>query len=615
MIVKINRRNWIVKAMDVESHNDDESIAKKETSIWLGCYIDEESKKEDEESYFYSIEEWLDRLEEETKPKRNKKKVRLCNNLVIYIYNLSFEWSFILPKLLERGFVYNPIVNKDSKEGYIYNSISTKTCSSVWEVNLKFSSKSGLIKIRDLAKQFGGGLGKVAKSFGLETQKGEIDYRLNRLHDYVITDEEKEYCFKDTKILMEILVKMESDKDFWNSISMASYSMKKCLKSGWSKNYKPYQKFRQQYPVLKADVNNFLRRSLEGGITYSPPRWQFVEIDHPILHIDAHQMYPSQMYYKLFPYGEPSYFVGKPKELGMIHCIHCKISYDDVLLHSKVQLIGYDCVSDYDIWLWNFEIETMKKVYVNLKIDYIDGYSFKCKLLPFRNYYKENYLKRKIAKQNKDNFNILYYKLLNNSSYGKFIEKGHEFEFQNIIDDNGIIDSIPISKETDSNARYTYIGIGSCCTAYARCCLIETALKFGWEKILYFDTDSIFVLYDDQTKAIWESMNQEDFLGGWGLEEIDYRAMFSAPKRYKLETNEGKTIVKAGGINFDKYLKDNNLKELEFRETNIISSEWEVQRAYRVKGGTIIDFQKKKMMVDKKYQTIAERNVGSLYRG
>lgn len=613
MIVKINRRNYIVKAMDVESHNDNESIAKKETSIWLGCYIDEKSKKEDEESYFYSIEEWLDRLEEETKPKRNKKKIRLCNNLVIYIYNLSFEWSFILPVLLKRGFTFNSIVNKDSKEGYIYNSTSTKTCSSVWEVNLKFGSKSGLIKIRDLAKQFGGGLGRVAKSFGLETQKGEIDYRLNRLHDYVITDEEKEYCFKDTKILMEILVKMEGDKDFWNSISMASYSMKKCIKSGWSRNYKPYQKFRNQYPCLSNDVNKFLRRSLEGGITYSPPRWQFVEIDHPILHIDSHQHYPSQMYYKLFPYGEPTYFTGKPP-INMLSCIHCKISYDDVRLHSKVQLIGYDCVSDYDIFLWNFEIETMKKVYINLEIKYIDGYAFKCKLLPFRNYYKENYLKRKIAKQNKDNFNILYYKLLNNTSYGKFIEKGHEFEFQNIINEDGIIDSNVVSKEVDSNARYTYIGIGACCTAYGRCCLIETALQFGWEKILYFDTDSIFVLYDEDTKKVWDSMNQEDFLGGWGLEEIDDRAMFSAPKRYKLESN-GKTIVKAGGINFDKFLKDNDLTELEFRETNIISSEWEVQRAYRVKGGTIIAFQKKKMMVDKKYQTIAEKNVGSLYRG
>ena len=41
--------------------------------------------------------------------------------------------------------------------------------------------KGGLIKFRDLAKMYGGGLSKVAKAFKLPTQKGEIDYRLNRL--------------------------------------------------------------------------------------------------------------------------------------------------------------------------------------------------------------------------------------------------------------------------------------------------------------------------------------------------------------------------------------------------------------------------------------------------
>lgn len=611
MIVKINRRNYIVKAMDVESHNDDESIAKQETSIWLGCYLDENSKVDEEESYFYSIEEWLNRLEYETRPQRNKKKIRICNNLVIYIYNLSFEWSFILPKLLERNFIYCDKI--DSKTAYSYNSTSTKTCSSVWEVNLKFGLKSGYIKIRDLAKQFSGGLGAVAKAFGIPTQKGEIDYRLNRLHGWIPTPEEKEYCYKDTRIIIEILEKLKDDKTFWNTISMASYSMRKCIEEGYKNRWRPYQSFRKDYPKLSNDVNIYLRRSLEGGITYSPPRWQFIDIQHPILHIDAHQMYPSQLYYKLYPYGEPTYFEGKPP-IDKISCCHIKISYDDVLLHSKVQLIGYQGISDHDIFVWNFEIETMKKVYVNLKIQYIDGYSFKYKLLPFRNYYKNNYLKRKIAKENKDKFNILYYKLLNNSSYGKFIEKAHEFSFKNIIGLDGKINSEAIPKdEFETNAKYTYIGIGACCTAYARCCLIETALKFGWEKILYFDTDSIFVLYDQESERVWSSLNQEDFLGGWGLEEIDQQAMFTAPKRYKLKTDEGKTIVKAGGINFDKYLKDNNMDELEYRETNIISSEWMVQRAYRVKGGTIIDFQKKEMSVMPKYKSIYETNKEKTY--
>ena len=46
-----------------------------------------------------------------------------------------------------------------------------------------------------------------------------------------------------------------------------------------------------------------------------------------------------------------------------------------------------------------------------------------------------------------------------------------------------------------------------------------------------------------------------------------------------------------------------------FDEVNIISSEWQVQRAYRVKGGTIIEFQTKKMDVQDKYIEIYNKNI------
>ena len=248
IIQKITRKNFVIKAMDVESHNDLESIKKMETSIWLGCYIDDDSKMENESSYFYSIEEFLNRIEEESAPKRNKAKTRLCNNICIYIYNLSFEWSFILPKLLERGFHFEESIEDESD--YCYNSVSTKSCSSVWEVCMKFSKRSGLIIFKDLAKMYGGGLGKVAKAFNLPTQKGEIDYRLNRLHNYTPTKEEKEYCFKDTRIIIDILLKMQEkqDKDFFKSLSMASYSMKQLLKRGYPRSTKPYQEYRKGYP-------------------------------------------------------------------------------------------------------------------------------------------------------------------------------------------------------------------------------------------------------------------------------------------------------------------------------------------------------------------------------
>ena len=101
--------------------------------------------------------------------------------------------------------------------------------------------------------------------------------------------------------------------------------------------------------------------------------------------------------------------------------------------------------------------------------------------------------------------------------------------------------------------------------------LVETALKFDWRNILYFDTDSIFCLYNEHTKKVLETeINLKDELGGWAVEEICERAQFTAPKRYKLEVKDGdqvKTTIKAGGINFDFYKEHTYSEKLEFYMT------------------------------------------------
>ena len=276
--------------MDVESHNDEESRRKRETSIWLGCLINEDSKEDDESSYFYTIEEFLDRCEQLTiKKRRTANETRKIKNLCVYIYNLSFEWSFILPVLIKRGFTFNGDIDESSEN--CFNSISTKSVSSVWHVKIKFGKKNGTLLLRDLAKIYGGGLGSVAKAFKLPTQKGEIDYTKNRRDpNYVISKEEKIYCFKDTRIIIVILLEeiRRGDKDFFKAVSMASYSMLKLLKRGFPRATKPYREYRKLYPELGEEENIFVRNALSGGICYATKEFQFKEVTQPILHIDGH---------------------------------------------------------------------------------------------------------------------------------------------------------------------------------------------------------------------------------------------------------------------------------------------------------------------------------------
>ena len=223
----------------------------------------------------------------------------------------------------------------------------------------------------------------------------------------------------------------------------------------------------------------------------------------------------------------------------------------------------------------------------------------------------------------------MLYKGLNNGSYGKLLEKPHNYTFANYINPEGIIDSEIIEKDEISiNSRYTYLPVGATIPARSRCRLIELALLYKPDNVLYVDTDSIFFIWNDYTKDIWENhTNQKKELGGWGWEEMIDKAQFTAPKRYKIISDNIATI-KAGGINFDKFKEDNHSDEyleliskglshkealaaiqLDYNEINIVNSSYKVQRAYRVKGGTIIEFQEKKVGVQEKYKSILKNNI------
>ena len=618
MIQRIGRKKFKIYAFDLESHNDDESIEKAETSMWLGCLLDENSKMEDEESYLYNIQDFVDKLDSLSRPQKRHSKTQSkeVKNICIYIYNLSWEWSFILPELIRRGF--KPVAKLNDDSEMEYSSVTTKSVSSCWDASLKFSKKHGKVIFRDLAKIYGGGLGKVAKSFGLETQKGEIDYRLNRLHGHIVTKDEKEYCFKDTRIIIEILLKLVNDKEFWNVCSIASYSMKHLLKTGFPKTYKPYKEFRKMYPELDQEETDFLRRGVEGGITYATPKYQFININQKIFHIDIHQAHPFSAWKYLYPYGTGEYFWGNPPK-GRISACRIKVGYDGVYLHSIIKLIGLDYIEDYELVVWDFEIEVMKKCYKNLRIKYIDGYSYKMRFLPWRDYYSHNYQARLEAKKNGDDFNTMRYKLLNNSSYGKLLEKPHNDIMLNTINNLGIIDSIVEDKpenEQRVNSKYTYLPVGSSIPARTRCYLVSTALRFSPDgsKIIYFDTDSIFILWDEEVQKIWESdaIKKEDWLGGWALEETLGHAQFTAPKRYKTQDYySNKVSIKAGGINFDKYFQEKGITptDIPYDEINITNESYKVQRAMRVRGGSIVIFQNKEMNVQPKYKDIYAKNV------
>ena len=88
---------------------------------------------------------------------------------------------------------------------------------------------------------------------------------------------------------MEILEEMnkKDDKLFFKSISMASYSMLKMIKTAYPNKLTPYKEFRKDYPLLDKKESDFLRKSVSGGICYACENYQFKVINNTIAHIDA----------------------------------------------------------------------------------------------------------------------------------------------------------------------------------------------------------------------------------------------------------------------------------------------------------------------------------------
>lgn len=606
MEIKIRRKKYQVFGYDVENHNDDESIAKDETSVWLSVFAEYGDKPTDD-VYFCDEKSFISHLEEITRTKYvNRKKKE--TNLLIFVYNLAHEWSFLLPHLLEDfGFKWRESWDEKKDDGRLFNSVSNKSCASVWEARLWFGKKHGSIIFRDLSKIYPGGLRKVAKSFGLPTQKGDLDYKLNRLHGHIVTDEERLYCFKDVEIMLEILqvMKEKDDKEFWKSCSSASYSMLKMIQKGYPKTRKPYKAFRKDYPELDADETAFLRKSVAGGITYAPDAYQFCDINKRIGHIDIHQAHPNSAYRFPYPYGKGTYFQGKPPVGRYMSCCRVLVSFSGVKLHSVIKLIGVDIATDYELTLWDFEIALMHKCYFDFEVKYIDGFYYRFKRLPWRDYYLDNFTKREKAKKEGDQFNIMYYKLLNNSSYGKLLEKPHNTALENCII-GGMVDSVIHSADkVKGNAKYTYLPVGSAIPARTRAYLIETALKIGYEKIVYFDTDSIFYIKDEESQFNLIKANVLGAnLGDFAPEKDIVRMQVTAPKRYKIkEVNEDDTIsdtAHLAGVNFS--------EPPSYDDLDLVSGHYVIQGRRRAKGGTLIVLKEKDLSVQKKYQLAYTNN-------
>ena len=362
--IKIGNEKYSVWFYDSETHNDTklvERLAKEYrdgvrplstegVGLWLWYCIGRETGDYKTSPHGYSRKEFIDWLET-----RSKGRSRL-----VYVFNLAFETSYILPYLLRHGWTYG------QKGEHTFSLVCNESISSVYTLRLN-RDDYGRRKVvfKDLHKRRpGGSLRQLAKDYRLPIQKAYIEgedngqegYLKDRHGNYTPTEDELYYCWCDCKVCEELYAikvdeynetikqhptadrvkkdgsiekidveKTDEFKEFFDSCSSASYACKRRIRETYPDNYimvdgkaKRYgrrKQFRDEFPRLGESTDLFVRRSYEGGLCY-PTAWvRNKDLGKRIIgHADVVSQYPSQIITrKKFPYGAPQWV--EPEEV------------------------------------------------------------------------------------------------------------------------------------------------------------------------------------------------------------------------------------------------------------------------------------------------------------
>lgn len=227
------------------------------------------------------------------------------NNSTFYFHNLKFDGEFIIYELLKQGFTY--IENKKERKDKTFMTLISDL-GMFYQITIYFSVKGKKVvkaTIYDSLKILPFSVDQIAKSFNLSISKLQIDYKEKRKRGHKLTAEEEAYIQNDVKIVAQALKLLFSEG-----------LEKMTIGANALDNYKKIltkSKFEHYYPTLDQKLDEDLRQSYKGGFTYVNPVWKEKDTGAGVV-LDVNSLYPSVMYEKLLPFGDPVFFEGQYKE-------------------------------------------------------------------------------------------------------------------------------------------------------------------------------------------------------------------------------------------------------------------------------------------------------------
>lgn len=441
---------------------------------------------------------------------------------IIYFHNLKFDSSYILSYLLTHGYSWsnNRTLKKHEFSTLISNMgqfYSVTVCFG--ETTTTFYDSLKLIRLS---------VEQIAKAYGLEMRKLEIDYDKPRPEGYIPTDEEWEYQHADVAIMSQALHILFTEG--LTKITQGSNALWDYKEIIGKKNFKRW------FPVLPPEIDAFCRKSYKGGATQVHKIFANQEIGCGIT-LDVNSMYPWAMYEMFLPFGEPISYTGKYRQDKLYPLYIQKLSCSFELKEGYIPTIqlkhsglfrGTDFLESsngniVELTLTSVDLKLFLDHYNVYNVSWISGYKFMQSKNMFKEYIDKWYaIKAQATKDGNKGLRQIAKDMMNSLS-GKF---GLRPEVQEKIPyyDEKLRFKLGEVEQRDS----IYVPVVSFITSYGRDKALRSAQK-NYDRFIYMDTDSLHLAGTELPDNLDIDSTK---LGWWDLEKTWVRGYFIRAKTY-----------------------------------------------------------------------------------
>lgn len=462
--------------------------------------------------------------------------INICSTKLIgkkiYFHNLKFDGMFILHYLLDNNYEYS---EEDKMKPKTFKCLIGEM-GEFYSIELCFAENK-IVHFVDSLKLLPFKVEYIAKSFNLPIRKEKIDYE-----NYDITPQKISYISNDVRIVAYALKELKENG--FDKMTTAS--------SAYSNFSNRFDKRTLEYlfPELPSEFLIEYRHAYRGGRCQVQPNYAD-KIVKNVYRFDINSMYPYIMHSLPLPYGKP-----KPiKEMGKYRFELYKVRMefflkDDnmpTLLKAQGMLKGhqtyYECSDGIEeIYISNIDLEIMKRHYVILKCELIEGYGFATSNSLFKDYVEEWYEVKNNSKYGKKQSA----KLMLNCLYGKYgsnLMKAMKIPY---LDD----EVLKFKLEDEKEGKKYYLPVAIAVTSWAHKLIDDAITEVGYDNFIYTDTDSVHTFV-----KLPSDMIDKKELGKFKLEAIESKARYVRQKTYVHKDltgdDAGKYVITCAGMTED----------------------------------------------------------------